>query len=120
MVNLVFRGVVELPSDCGPVRALKFSMDRSTTTDFTLSTPDDASLSFTTDALTVRSDVLFYTSRFQGRLGGLVPVDYTPDSPPLPIPLPLVVFTRPDIQLVFVDSGVLETEPVLRIAVDPS
>ena len=47
-------------------------------------------------------------------LFGIIPVDYTPDNPPPPIPLPFVFFTEPDIELVWVDSPALDA-PNLRI-----
>jgi hypothetical protein len=59
-------------------------------------------------------NVQFYTNRFRGNLFGLIPVEFTPTSLPPPIPLPLVFFTNPDIQLVFVQAPTL-LAPRLRI-----
>jgi hypothetical protein len=117
MTNLMYQGVVELTTADGPITVLKFTMDSSVTVDFRLHTyargnaPD---IDFITDKLTVRQNVVFYTSRFQAKLLG-VPVDYTPTpaNEPLKVLLPLIYFTDPDIQLVWVDSDVLTAEPSL-------
>ncbi len=116
MYDLVFEGVVDLPTVDGTIRTLKFSMSRSDTSDFLLHVYgyDSRDIELHSSKLTVRGDtVFFYTSRFRGNLGGVIPVDYTPDNPPLPIPLPFVFFTNPDVQLVWVRSPVLEA-PDLR------
>jgi hypothetical protein len=120
MSNLVFDGIVNLPTaDGGTVRVLKFTMTSSDTNDFMLRVFNTGGGTYDTNLnsskLTVRGGgVQFFTSRFQGNLFGLIPVDYTPDSPPPPIPLPFVFFTEPDIQLVWVDSPALDA-PDLRI-----
>jgi hypothetical protein len=118
MVNLNFDGVVELPTKGGGnLRVLKFSMAQSDTNDFKLQVFGDRGwdTELRSSKLTVKGDtVFFYTSRFQAKLFGLIPVDYTPDSLPPPIPLPLVFFTDADVQLVFVDSPQL-LAPKLRI-----
>ena len=118
MDKLVFQGVVDLPTADGPITVLKFTMDSSVTDDFVLHTygrgksPD---IDFITDKLTVKENVAFYASRFQGNLLGLLPVDYTPTNLPPPIPeLPFPIwFTDPDIQLVWVNSDVLTAQPSL-------
>ncbi|MCP2326184.1 hypothetical protein HDA40_004691 [Hamadaea flava] len=118
MVNLAFQGIVELPTADGPISVLKFTMDSSVTDDFKLHTygrgksPD---IDFVTDHLTVRQNVVFYTSRFQAKLFGLLPVDYSPSHPPdIPIP-PLIpiIFTDPQIDLVWVNADVLTAKPQL-------
>jgi len=118
MVNLAFQGIVDLPTADGTVSVLKFTMDSSVTDDFNLHTyargksPD---VEFVTDQLTVRQNVVFYTSRFQAKLFGLIPVDYSPSHPPdIPIP-PLIpiIFTDPQIDLVWVNSDVLTAKPSL-------
>ncbi|NUO58000.1 MAG: hypothetical protein HOV71_07385 [Hamadaea sp.] len=118
MVNLAFQGIVDLPTADGTIPVLKFTMNSSVTDDFKLHTygrgksPD---VDFITDQLTVRENVVFYTSRFQAKLFGLLPVDYSPSHPPdIPIP-PLIpiIFTDPHIELVWVNSDVLTAKPQL-------
>jgi hypothetical protein len=127
MIDLFFEGIVELPqAGGGRIRVLKFTMTQSDTNDFLLHVygRDGYDIDLRSSKLTVRGGggVQFFTSRFQGNLGGLIPVDYTPDNPPpfLPLPLPLPVsFTDPVVQLVWVDSPVLDA-PDLRISLVPS
>lgn len=122
MINLAFQGIVMLPTADGDVEVLKFTMDQAITQDFRLHTYarnsgeyDTRDVEFVTDKLTVKQNVAFYTSRFQAKLFGLLPVDYSPSHPPdIPIP-PLIpiLFTDVDIQLVWVDSDVLTAQPQL-------
>jgi hypothetical protein len=117
MFNLNFDGVVDLPTVDGSIKVLKFSMSQSDTDNFLLHVygPNGKDTELRSSRLTVRGDTVhFYTNRFRGNLFGLIPVDFSPTSLPPPIPLPLVFFTNPDIQLVFVQSPVLEA-PKLRI-----
>ncbi|WP_020522894.1 DUF6114 domain-containing protein [Catelliglobosispora koreensis] len=117
MINLVFVGVVDLPTADGTIRVLKFSMSQSDTDNFKLHVYGNAGkdTDLLSSKLTVKGDtVYFYTNRFRANLFGLIPVDYTPESLPPPIPLPWVFFTNPDVQLVWVDSPVL-LAPNLRI-----
>jgi hypothetical protein len=117
MSGLSFDGIVELPTVNGPLRTLRFSMNRSVSSPFELRVPTSGpTLSLTSSALTVQGHVRFYSSRFQGNLFGLIPVVFTPDSPP-PLILPELLFTDANIQLVFVDCEVL-TAPNLTIAYD--
>jgi len=119
MTNLVFVGVVDMPTAAGTIRVLKFTMTSSDTNDFLLHVYGKGKGVYDTELrsskLTVRGDgVEFFTSRFRAKLFGLIPVDYTPENLPPPIPLPFVFFTNPDVQLVWVDSPVLDA-PDLRI-----
>jgi hypothetical protein len=120
MHNLVFDGVTKLPTVDPKVsiEVLQFSMTLSATDNFKLHVFGQGgwNTDLTTSKLTVKGGkVLFYTSRFRGNLLGLIPVDYTPSSLPPPIPLPIIFFTDPVIDLVFVDSPVL-TAPGLKIS----
>jgi Family of unknown function (DUF6114) len=120
MTNLVFEGVVDMPNaDGGTIRVLKFTMTSSDTNDFLLHVYRKGQGAYDTELrsskLTVRGGgVEFFTSRFRANLFGLIPVDYTPENLPPPIPLPFVFFTNPDVQLVWVDSPTLDA-PDLRI-----
>lgn len=115
MSGLSFDGVVELPTAKGPLRTLRFSMNKSVSSPFELRVPTSSrTLSLTSSTLTVQGHVKFYASRFAGKLFGLFPMVFTPDSPPRVI-LPELLFTDANIQLVFVDSDTL-IAPNLTIA----
>ncbi|WP_027342016.1 DUF6114 domain-containing protein [Hamadaea tsunoensis] len=107
MTNLVFQGVVDLPTDTGKITVLKFTMDSSVTDNFNLHVYGSREIDISTRKLTVKDNVVFYTSEFKGNLLGLIPVDYTPTNLPPAIPLPLIFFSDPDIQLVWVNSDIL-------------
>jgi hypothetical protein len=122
MNNLAFQGIVDLPTADGPISVLKFTMDQAVTEDFALQTyargDNSQDVIFRTKTLTVKQNVVFYTSRFQGKAFGLIPVDYTPANtitpiPLTPIPYPFIFFTDPDIQLVWVNADVLTGTPSL-------
>jgi hypothetical protein len=114
MSGLSFDGVVELPTVKGPLRSLRFSMNKSVASPFELRVPTSGrTLSLASSALTVQGHVKFYASRFAGKLFGLIPVVFTPDSPP-PLILPELLFTDVNIELVFVDTDTL-TAPDLVI-----
>jgi hypothetical protein len=118
MRNLNFDGIVDLPTVDGTIKVLKFSMSQSDTDNFLLHVygPNGVDTELRSSRLTVSGGgVQFYTNRFRGNLFGLIPVEFTPTSLPPPIPLPLVFFTNPDIQLVFVQAPVL-LAPRLRIS----
>lgn len=96
MFGLTFDGVVTLPSQNGPIRLLKFTMDRAVFDDAvqTLS-HGPITQRATTPSLTFRrvtQRVAIYTTRFSGSFLG-IPLTFTPDSPP-PIVLPNMLFTN--------------------------
>lgn len=130
MLNLVYRGVVDVPTHGGgTIRSLWFTMSQSSTDDFLLHVYGeqvkegevrwDAELPSSRLTVTAAGDRLvhFYTNRFRGKLIG-IPVDFTPEHPPPPFPLPIVIFTDVDIQLVWVRAPELEA-PNLRITLVP-
>jgi hypothetical protein len=112
--NFRFEGITELPTASGPIEVLKFSFTRSTATNFALAATTDGgdTTLVTADPLVISGDVTFYTSRFQGRLFGVLPLELTPDSPLVDllelvgIPLP-VVFTDVSLDLVFTQGAEL-------------
>jgi hypothetical protein len=115
MSGLTFDGVVELPTFNGTIRVLQFSMSKSVATPFSLQIPAGGpTLGLTSTQLTVEGNVKFYTNRFRGNLFGLIPVEFTPDQPPLLI-LPELQFSNAVIQLVFVRTDAL-TAPNLDLA----
>nr|BFE64777.1 hypothetical protein GCM10020063_093030 [Dactylosporangium thailandense] len=116
MDSLTYDGVADLPrKDGSTVKVLAFSMKNSVSTPFELDTPGGPKKLITTSSkLTVEGDVKFYTTRFTANVLGLLPMTFTPSSPPPPIPLP-GFYTACDIELVFVRSNVL-TAPALSIA----
>jgi hypothetical protein len=113
--GLSFDGIVELPTHTGTIRCLQFSLRSSTSTPFELRVPTQGgTLSLRSTSLTVSGQVKFYTTEIKGRLFGLVPVTFTPDSPP-PLVVPELFFTDATVQLVFVHAATL-TAPALHIA----
>lgn len=108
-----FEGITELPTKGEPIEVLHFSFSRSVAENFTLApTHDGQTTLVTADPLVISGDVAFYTSRFEGRLFGTLPLALTPDSPLVDllelvdIPL-LVVFTDVDLDLVFTSGAEL-------------
>ncbi len=117
-VGLTFDGVVELPVKGGTLRALQFSINSSTSTPFELQVPGPQGTFFIRSSqLTVAGHVRFFTTRIQGKIQILgintLPVDYTPDSPPLIVP-PVITFGDAVVQLVYVQCDKL-TAPALRM-----
>ncbi|MER5700955.1 hypothetical protein ABT023_03205 [Micromonospora sp. NPDC002296] len=121
MTGLRFEGIVELDTDAGKLRTLKFSMDKAVTDDFLLQAggPGGKTMRYATDQLTVQGDVAFYATRFVGRLLG-VKITLAPDLPfpdgiPITSPFP-ITFTDPVIDLAYVDSDVLTAKPELKLS----
>ena len=73
-----------------------------------------STISLKSSKLTVSGHVRFYTTEIKGNLLGLVPVTFTPDSPP-PLVLPELFFTNATVQLVYVQCDLL-TAPKLNIS----
>ena len=114
MYDSTYDGVVELPTDSGTtIKSLKFSMSKAVNTPFSLiiDEPDGGQTVIKSDELTVDTNVKFYTSRFEGKLFGVIPVVFTPDSPP-PLTLPILWFTDAKIQLNLVRSDTLTGKPL--------
>jgi hypothetical protein len=107
-----FDGVVDLPVQGGTLRALQFSLDSATSIPFELQVPvDGRTLSIKSSKLSVTGNVKFFATRIQGLVGllpgaGILPVDYTPESPPLLVPK-IIFFTKATVQLVFVQADSL-------------
>jgi hypothetical protein len=126
MTGLRFDGIVDLPTDGGTLKTLKFSMKKAVTEDFLLQVkgPGAKSTRYATDELTVERakgsdrDVAFYCTRFTGKLLGikltLEPNLPFPDGIPVTFPVP-VSFTDPEMQLAFVDSDILTAKPALKL-----
>jgi hypothetical protein len=113
--GLSFDGVVDLRTRTGTIRVLKFGLRSSSSVPFELRVPvPGGTLSLRSSDLTVSGNVTFYTTQIKGRLFGLLPITYTPDSPP-PITVPDVVFTDATVQLVYVHAGTL-TAPGFRVS----
>jgi hypothetical protein len=113
MYGSTYDGVAQLHTPSGTLRALKFSMDKSVTKPFSLTIPEPngATTVIKSGALTTDGDVKFYTPRFSGKLFGLIPVVFTPDSPP-PLTLPYLWFTDVSIDLAFVSCNTLTGIPL--------
>jgi hypothetical protein len=113
MSRLSYDGIVDLPTKtstgaAGTIRVLKFSMSTSESSPFELRTPGGPKdLETRTDPLKISGNVSFYTTRFHGWLIGVIPQTYTPEEPP-PLIVPAVLFTKVDIDLVFVQANTLQ------------
>jgi hypothetical protein len=114
MFESTYDGVVNLPTGSGTsVRVLKFSMDKAVNKPFSL-TIDEANGGHTvirSNELTTDGHVKFFTQRFEGKLFGLIPIVFTPDSPP-PLTLPYLWFTDVKIQLNYVQCDTLTGFPL--------
>ena len=90
-------------------------MDKSVTKPFslTMGEPGGHTTLIKSGELTTDGNVRFYTPRFEGKLFGVIPVVFTPDSPP-PLTLPVLWFTDVKINLAFVRCDTLTADP-LRI-----
>ena len=114
MYDSTYDGVVELPTKSGTkIRVLKFSMTKAVNKPFslTIDEPTGGQTIIKSDELTVSSNVKFYTSRFEGKLFGLIPVVFTPDEPP-PLTLPVLWFTDAKIQLNLIRCDTLTGKPL--------
>ncbi|MEV6849367.1 hypothetical protein [Actinoplanes sp. NPDC051411] len=114
MFESTYDGVVNLPTGtAGSARVLKFSMDKAVNKPFSL-TIDEANGAHTvikSNELTTAGHVQFFTERFAGNLFGVIPVVFTPDSPP-PLTLPYLWFTKVKIQLNYVQCDTLTGFPL--------
>ncbi|AGL18193.1 DUF6114 domain-containing protein [Actinoplanes sp. N902-109] len=116
LTDSTYDGVAEIPTADGPMRTLKFSMDKAENVPFSLTLPAQHGLTtvITSDKLVTAGTVMFYTPRMQGKLFGVIPVTFTPDQPP-PLTLPTLVFTDVSIDLAFIRCDTLTADP-LKIA----
>jgi hypothetical protein len=115
MYNSTYDGVVDLPTRTGTVHSLKFSMSKGVNKPFQLKVrePSGKNTVITSTELTIDGNVKFYTPKFVGKLSGLIPVTFTPDSPPPPT-LPVLWFTDVTVDLAFLTCDTL-TAPGLHI-----
>jgi uncharacterized protein DUF6114 len=116
LYNSTYDGVADMPTAKGSYKALKFTMKRAVNTPFslTIDEPTGGTTKITSANLETVGDVKFYTSQLKGKLFGLIPVTFTPDSPP-PLTLPYLSFTDVTIQLAYVRCNTLTGDP-LKIA----
>ncbi len=111
--GLSYDGNVSLPTARGSIVAMQFSMTSTTSTPFELDVPvGDHQCTVTSSQLTLTDNVKIFATELKGNLAGVVPVDFTPDSPP-PLP-PLAVsdpfFTDATLTLAFVQSDTLTAD----------
>jgi hypothetical protein len=113
MYNSSYDGVAEVPTGNGPIRSLKFTMDKVVNKPFTLTIdePGDATTVIESGELILDGNVEFYSPTFKGKLFGLIPVTFTPESPP-PLTLPVLWFTDVTLDLAYVRSDVLTAKPL--------
>jgi hypothetical protein len=113
MYNSTYDGVVKMPTAKGSFDALKFSMDKAVNKPFTLTIdePGNATTVIKSNELVTDGKVRFYTPEFKGKLFGVIPVTFTPESPP-PLTLPVLWFTDVTIKLAFVRCDTLTADPL--------
>jgi len=113
MYDSTYDGTVDLETADGPLKVLKFSMSKSVTEPFSLTIPEAGGHTtvIKSNKLTTQDNVKFYTPSFSGKLFGLFPVTFTPDSPP-PLTLPWMYFSDVKIDLAFVSCDTLKAEPL--------
>ncbi|MBU2669394.1 hypothetical protein KOI35_38370 [Actinoplanes bogorensis] len=113
MYESTYDGVVDMPTAKGSFPALKFSMDKAVNKPFTLTIaePGKAQTVIRSNELVTDGNVRFYTPEFKGKLFGLIPVTFTPKSPP-PLTLPVLWFTDVTIQLAYVRCDTLTADPL--------
>lgn len=113
MYDSTYDGVVDMPTSKGSFKALKFSMSKAENKPFklTIDEPSGGQTVINSKSLTTTGDVKFYTPEFKGKLFGLIPVTFTPDSPP-PLTLPVLWFTDVKIQLAYVRCDTLTGDPL--------
>ncbi|MDY7083676.1 MAG: DUF6114 domain-containing protein [Actinomycetota bacterium] len=113
MYDSTYDGVVDMPTAKGTFKALKFSMDKAVNKPFTLTIdePGRAQTVIKSNELVTDGDVKFYTPEFKGNLFGLIPVTFTPESPP-PLTLPVLWFTKVTIKLAYVRCDTLTADPL--------
>jgi hypothetical protein len=113
MYNSSYDGVAEVPTGNGPIRSLKFTMDKVVNKPFslTIDEPGDAVTVIESGELILDGNVEFYSPTFKGKLFGLIPVTFTPEQPP-PLTLPVLWFTDVTLDLAYVSSDVLTAKPL--------
>ncbi len=114
MYDSTYDGVATLTTGSGnKVRVLKFSMDKAVNKPFslTIAGASGSQTVITSNELATTGTVKFYTQRFEGKLFGLIPVIFTPDSPP-PLTLPILWFTDAKIQLNYIRCDTLTGVPL--------
>ncbi|WP_412750453.1 DUF6114 domain-containing protein [Krasilnikovia sp. M28-CT-15] len=116
MYNSSYDGVTTVTTPSGPLKVLKFSMTKSVTKPFQLTVGEAGghTTQISSGNLTTEGNVRFYTPKFTGKLFGLIPVTFTPDSPP-PLTLPVLWFTDVKIHLAFVRCDTLTADPLKLI-----
>jgi hypothetical protein len=113
MYDSSYDGVVQLDTAKGKIDALKFSMRKAVNEPFSLTVPEVGGRTTLIESkkLTTDGNVRFYTPEFKGKLFGVIPVTFTPESPP-PLTLPVLWFTDVKINLAFVRCDTLTGDPL--------
>ncbi|BFU44490.1 DUF6114 domain-containing protein [Krasilnikovia sp. MM14-A1004] len=113
MYNSTYDGVTTVTTPNGPLKVLKFSMTKSVTKPFQLTVGEAGghTTQISSSNLTTDGNVRFYTPKFVGKLFGVIPVTFTPDSPP-PLTLPVLWFTDVKIHLAYVRCDTLTADPL--------
>lgn len=112
--DFLFECVTELlTADGRSIEVLRFSFSRAVASNFSLTTTGEGQPArVTADPLVLAGDVTFYTDRFTGNAGGVLPLELTPDSPLVDlldlIDFPVsIFFTDVNLNLVFTEGAEL-------------
>jgi hypothetical protein len=123
LVDATYDGVADLPTGTkGAVKALQFTMKTAINEGFDLAIdePGGSQTVIKSDKLTTdtapKSDrnVRFYTTKFEGKFFGVLPMTFTVEQPP-PVMFDLMVFTDVTIELSYIRCDVLTTKPQMTL-----
>ena len=106
-----YLGVATMRTRNGPVRVLRFAMSRLSIEGMDQTFPAGRRQVHVRNpgrAATISGSLTLNTTRFTGRMLGLVPVEYTVERPPPPIPIPFMRFTDVTTSSVYLQGGLLE------------
>ncbi|NMO51559.1 hypothetical protein HH310_10190 [Actinoplanes sp. TBRC 11911] len=114
LIDATYEGVADVPTrDGGTMKALQFNMSKAINDNFRLTIDEvgGGRTLFKANQLITDQNVRFYTPRFEGKFGGLIPMTFTPEQPP-PLMLPKMVFTDVSIDLAHVYCDTLTSTPL--------
>lgn len=112
--GLSYDGIAALPTATGTIQALKFTMTSASSQPFDMKVPGPSTLDIKSSNLTISGTVILYTTKISGWLFGLIPVTFTPLSPPV-LTVPDLFFTAATVDIVFIDASTL-TAPSMSMS----
>jgi hypothetical protein len=117
MSKVAYRGVVEVPTADGPVRALRFEMESLTLIGTVLSARGAPTLRNLRGAATLGGGVDLYVSRIAGLLFGVLPVVFTPSRPPPLVP-PAATLTVAEVEVVYLRADLVKLPSLHQFVTD--